>query len=71
MAMSHQYLRRARNISQETISTRQLDVDPQSDGEVGEKRDYGAFDQQQLAVQVPTRLHQGSIMHHLASNSPG
>ena len=36
----------------------------QSDGEVGEKRNYGTFDQQQLAIQVPTRLHQGSIMHH-------
>ena len=72
MAISHQSLRRARNISQVTLSTRQLDVDTvQSDGEVGEKRDYGAFDQRQLAVQVPKRLHQGSIMHHSASSSPG
>ena len=55
------------------LSTCQLDVDTvQSDGEVGEERYYGAFDQQQLAVQVPTRLHQGSIVHYSASSSsPG
>ncbi len=64
--MSHQSLRRARNISQK-LSTFQLDVDTvQSDGEAGEKRDYGAFDHwtwRKCGCDLP-RLRQGFRHSH-------